>query len=718
MPSATFREQQQRWSAYQDRYQAEQARERSVIERSTRESLQVRPAYPGTRPGPEPQSPRRLPGPTKPPQLSESTDVYSQAVRDYVKARSRGDFVMDDAASGRRYHLRLVQVRADGVRRLPAGEMAVRAEFATVSEPRQILDLDFFLSDDTEDWSWQVRRMLVHSVDGQARYAYDASNRIVAAAAPMAMAPSASVPKPTAPARLSAEVSLKGFSGDGVLPGGDTGKLSVKVTNAGPGPAYAIRLGLELLAPAPGLDVPSGADFGQLGPGQSVEKEVALSASEGVGAQKASLRLSIREGNGFDTEPVVIDLQTVPAKPPLLEVADIGVGGGGLVQAGEPTEVSVRIRNAGTGAAQGVEAILALGSKDIFMSGEPKASLGALSPGQAKTASFEFFANKRFKSGQALPVSLTVTESKSRYGLEAYPLRLVVGRSAPAVTVFASKGKAAEPAPAPAAEDVDTPPASRTGRDPDAYAVVIGIERYRDIPPAEFAARDARSVYAYLTGAMGFDPKNVVLLQNERATLTDMATYLGSWLADHVTAQSRVFVFFSGHGAPDPKSGQAHLIPYDGDPAYADTKAYSLQRLFEVLGRLPTQDVFVALDSCFSGAGGRSLIAKGARPLITVDQSSRLASNMVLLAAAGPDQISTSEPEAQHGLMTYFLLKGLRGEADADKDGRLTTKELFAYLRPAVEREARKRHVSQVPVLTPAADKLGKKGDRVWLRLK
>jgi hypothetical protein len=459
-------------------------------------------------------------------------------------------------------------------------------------------------------------------------------------------------------------------------------------------------------------------DFGQLGPGQSVEKEVALSASEGVGAQKASLRLSIREGNGFDTEPVVIDLQTVPAKPPLLEVADIGVGGGGLVQAGEPTEVSVRIRNAGTGAAQGVEATLALGSKDIFMSGEAKVSLGSLSPGQVKTALFEFFANKRFKSGQALPVSLTVTESRRRYGLEAYPLRLVVGRSAPAVRVVASKGRAAEPAPAPAVEDVDTPPASRTARDPDAYAVVIGIEKYRDLPAAEFAARDARSVYAYLTESMGFDPKNVVLLQNERATLTDMVTYLGSWLQDRAAAKSRVFVYFSGHGAPDPRSGQAHLVPYDGDPAYADTKAFSLQRLYEGLGKLPTGDVFVALDSCFSGAGGRSLIAKGTRPLITVDQSSRLASNMVLLAAAGPEQISTSEPEAQHGLLTYFLLKGLRGAADSDEDGRLTTKELFAYLQPAVEREARKRHVSQVPVLTPAADKLGKKGERVWLRLR
>ncbi|MBI5240238.1 MAG: caspase family protein [Elusimicrobia bacterium] len=717
MPPATYYEQQQRWSDYQYQHQQAQRWEQDRITQATWQSLQVQPVFPGTRPGAEPRRPPPYHGPTKPPEMSDSNGIYAQAIKDYVEAHSQGDFVVDDSASGRRYQLRLTNVRSDSVRRLPSGEMAGCADFETTSEPKQALDLDFFLSDDTEDWSWQVKKILVHGVNGQLRYAYDSSNQIVAAA-PAKARTSASVPKPSAPARLSAEVALKDFTGDGVLAGGDTGRLSVKVSNAGPGPAYAIRLALETLAPVSGLEIPPGAEFGDLKPGQSVEKEVALSAAEGVGEQKLGLRLSLREGNGFDTEPVVIDLRTVPAKPPRLEVTDIGVGRGGQVQAGEPTEVSVRVRNAGAGPAEGVEAVLNLGSADIFMSGEAKAALGTLSPGQVKTAAFEFFANKRFKNGQTLPVSLTVTESKRRYGLEAYPLRLVVGKSAPMVTVVASKGKPAEPAAAPVVEDVDAPPAARTPRDPDAYAVVIGIEKYRDLPAAEFAARDARSVYAYLTEAMGFDPKNVVMLQNERATLTDMVTYLGSWLADHATAKSRVFVYFSGHGAPDPKSGQAHLIPYDGDPAYADSKAFSLQRLYEALGKLPTDDVFVALDSCFSGAGGRSLIAQGTRPLITVDQTSRLAANMVLLAAAGPDQISTSEPETQHGMLTYFLLKGLRGEADADGDSRLTTRELFAYLQPAVEREARKRHVAQTPTLTPPADKLGSKGERVWLRLK
>jgi uncharacterized caspase-like protein len=37
-----------------------------------------------------------------------------------------------------------------------------------------------------------------------------------------------------------------------------------------------------------------------------------------------------------------------------------------------------------------------------------------------------------------------------------------------------------------------------------------------------------------------------------------------------------------------------------------------------------------------------------------------------------------------HGVFTYFLLKGLKGEADKNHDGVVTAGELFAYLRQVV----------------------------------
>jgi uncharacterized caspase-like protein len=301
-------------------------------------------------------------------------------------------------------------------------------------------------------------------------------------------------------------------------------------------------------------------------------------------------------------------------------------------------------------------------------------------------------------------------EATGRYGLPAQLLQLGLGRGAPVA------GRVSVPASA-ELDDVDAPPAARTKTDREAFAVVVGVEKYRDIPAVEFAARDAQSVYDYLTKAMGFDPKNVVHLENERATRTDLATYLGPWLKDRVTARSRVFVYFSGHGSPDPLTGEGYLIPYDGSPNYVGTTAVALKQLYGNLSQLPAKDVTVVLDSCFSGAGGRSFLAAGIRPLVNV----RLAApggNMVVLSAAQGDQISTYYPEAQHGIFTYFLLKGLRGAADPGHSGVVTTQKLFEYLRPEVEREARLQHVEQSPAIAPELAALGDKAGRVWLKLR
>ena len=81
-------------------------------------------------------------------------------------------------------------------------------------------------------------------------------------------------------------------------------------------------------------------------------------------------------------------------------------------------------------------------------------------------------------------------------------------------------------------------------------------------------------------------------------------------------ANSTLFVYYSGHGAPDVKTGDAYLVPWDGDPKFLKSTALPLTKLYSDLAKTKAKRVIVALDACFSGAGGRSELAKGARPLI------------------------------------------------------------------------------------------------------
>lgn len=266
----------------------------------------------------------------------------------------------------------------------------------------------------------------------------------------------------------------------------------------------------------------------------------------------------------------------------------------------------------------------------------------------------------------------------------------------------------------PAKVDVDVAPTGAVA-DPNSYAVVIGVEKYRQagIPAVDYAARDAKTMASYLTGAMGFDPKNVVLLTDERASKTDLEKHLGTWLKNRVGAKSRVFVYYAGHGSPNPTTGAGYLMPYEADPSYLDDTAYPLAKLYASLDALPTKDVTVVLDACFSGQGPRSLIAKGARPLVTAvaQKGPKRAS---VIAAAASNQISLSDPEAKHGLLTYYLLEGLHGAADANGDGLITPEEAFDYAKPAVERAARLQNQEQ----TPTASESLKADARPWITLK
>ncbi len=127
--------------------------------------------------------------------------------------------------------------------------------------------------------------------------------------------------------------------------------------------------------------------------------------------------------------------------------------------------------------------------------------------------------------------------------------------------------------------------------------------------------------------------------------------------------------------------------------------AYPVNQLYADLNALKAKELIVALDACFTGAGGRSVLAKGARPMvITADIQTETAGRLTLLTAASGNEITTTLEEKGHGMFTYFLLKGLNGAA-RDATGHVTAKSLFQYLKPRVQDEARRQNREQTPTV-------------------
>ena len=84
------------------------------------------------------------------------------------------------------------------------------------------------------------------------------------------------------------------------------------------------------------------------------------------------------------------------------------------------------------------------------------------------------------------------------------------------------------------------------------------------------------------------------------------------------------------------------------------------------------------------------LIQQASPIFISVENPAANLKNGVVLTSSSGNQISSWYREKGHGLFTYFFLKGIRGEADGDRDGTVTSEEVFGYIMENVPYLARR----------------------------
>lgn len=236
-----------------------------------------------------------------------------------------------------------------------------------------------------------------------------------------------------------------------------------------------------------------------------------------------------------------------------------------------------------------------------------------------------------------------------------------------------------------------------------AFALIVGLERYRDVPAVPGARRDAEQFALMARTTLGLPQRNIRMLLDERAAKGDIEAAL-DWLKASVGPAGRVYFFYSGHGAPDPDSGKAYLVPHGGNPSTIRRTGLLLDEVVKALGETKARESFVFLDSCFSGAGGRSVRPEGARPL-TLRTASTGQPRVAIFASAGATEISGPDQQGSQGLFTKYLLAAIgQAKADVDGDGQISMAELLTWVKPRVSAEARRLERAQTPELTVGAD--------------
>ena len=248
-----------------------------------------------------------------------------------------------------------------------------------------------------------------------------------------------------------------------------------------------------------------------------------------------------------------------------------------------------------------------------------------------------------------------------------------------------------------------------------AVAVVIGNKSYAAgaLVDAKYALHDAQSVKTWLVSALGITENNIIYIEN--ATSAQFNEVFGSSdkpagkLAAAVKAGvSDVFIYYSGHGAPDISSKRAYFVPADADPRFIALSGYSVDTLFKNIAQLSAHSVTVVLDTNFSGNSAGGALLKNMSPawLPTEQQVPKL-DNVAVFSGAGQGQVNAWDNGQAHSLFTYLFLKGLEGNADSNHDGNVSALELQKYLQQAVPYEARRLGgAEQIPVLTQTQDRV------------
>jgi len=220
-----------------------------------------------------------------------------------------------------------------------------------------------------------------------------------------------------------------------------------------------------------------------------------------------------------------------------------------------------------------------------------------------------------------------------------------------------------------------------------------------NIPSLRYAAEDARSFYKWLISEHGgYSPERVKLLLNEKATYKNIREALFSWLKGALK-EDLVTIYLACHGSPDSPDSMKNLfiLPYDCSYDSISTTAFPMWDIETALQRfIKSKKVIIIADACHSGGVGQpfDIARRSGRGIkvapvsSAIEKLSSIAAGVCVISASADNQLSQEGNQwgGGHGVFTYYLLKGLQGDADYNSDRKTTLGELIPYLSQQVRR--------------------------------
>jgi len=211
------------------------------------------------------------------------------------------------------------------------------------------------------------------------------------------------------------------------------------------------------------------------------------------------------------------------------------------------------------------------------------------------------------------------------------------------------------------------------------YAVFVGVSEYEQ-PYSNLTYCDSDAIEMYEMFKEYTPPERMKLLTDKQAT-HDSIVYYAKQLFLQAQPEDIVIFHFSGHG--------------NKDVFFAHDKVLYFRDLEEIFKECKADRKLIFADACFSGTL-RQPGNKADSGNKTNSGNQNTEKGVLLFLSSRSDQSSSESSDIKEGVFTYFLLAGLRGDADANKDRYITARELFDFVNPKVKERS---NGQQVPVM-------------------
>lgn len=221
------------------------------------------------------------------------------------------------------------------------------------------------------------------------------------------------------------------------------------------------------------------------------------------------------------------------------------------------------------------------------------------------------------------------------------------------------------------------------------FALLLGVSKFKKPElNLQYANADASTFAELLQSPRGggVAKENILLLTDEHATTSALRLGFSDFLKRRAGKNDTIIILIAGHGTVEaPGSKSAFILTHDADPQDLKSTALGVNELQDLFTQQlqNVARVVMFVDVCKAGAISAMSTANMAS---TVEALGSTPGKLFGFLASKPNQVSVEGPQfgGGHGVFSYYILKGMQGEADENADGVVDAGELVSYVTAQV----------------------------------